>query len=285
MKRFQVSAIALFAVFALGAVSTSSAMAGEEETMRCAPKSEGLWGLQTSIYECAEELATANSPWELVSFLLAEWLVEGKEVTTTLLVEAIGELLLEDKKAALGIKAMILCSGIVDGTIGPNGEGEIIEILSLSGTTIPRSPLEGTGLLCSGQEGCTTGTENDQAWAVGLPFKGLLELMEEESPTLYQGFVGLGFAAGGAGLPGWYISCQTALGTSEDECTDQEGVIEASNGTGAVIGEDSEAFTLLSGVKLASCTASSEAETGVLDGRGELKIAGSSEILSVSSTG
>ncbi len=280
--RFRILIVALFAMFAVGAVAASSAMAEEESTL-CVPKVEGLWGLQLSATECGEQLTVANSPFELVVFLLAEWLVGGLPVTTTLLVEGRGELLLEDKKGPLGIKAMILCSGIMLGTIGPSGEGEITELLTLGGVAVSLSPLSGTALLCSGQEGCNTGTENVEVWVVNLPWKGLLELMEEASPTSFQGFAGLGFAHTGGGNPGWYIFCPTALGNQEDECTAEEGVVEAINLTGGVEGIDSEAFTLLAGDKLGSCTASSEKETGVLEGTGEL--VSQEGTLSVSSVG
>jgi hypothetical protein len=286
MKRFHILVVALFAVFAFGAVAATSAMAGEEETMRCVPKTEGLWGLQTSTIECAEELATANSPFELISFLLAEWLVKGEEVTTTLLVETKGTLLLEDLKATLGIKGTVLCEGILDGSIGSNGEDEIIEVLNAAGTkSIPTKVLEGEGLLCNGQEGCLTGTENAEVWASGLPWLTLLELVEEESPTLFQGFVVLILPHAGGTNPGWYTKCSTALGTSEDECLAGEAMAEASNITGGVNGEFSEPFTLLVGGVLGNCSASSEKETGLVEGLGEEKLAGSSEVLTVSSTG
>lgn len=278
--------VALFAVFAFGAVAATSAMAGEEETMRCVPKTEGLWGLQTSTIECAEELATANSPFELISFLLAEWLVEGLEVSTTLLVETTGTLILEDKEATLGIKGTVLCTGILDGTIGSNGEDEITEVLSSSGGAIPTTVLSGTGLLCNGQSGCTTGTENAEVWASGLPWLTLLELVEEESPTLFQGFVVLILPHAAGGHVGWYTKCPTALGTSEDECVAEEAMAEASNLAAAVNGEFSEAFTLLVGGKLGNCTASSKGETGVVTGLGEEKVAETGAgVLSVSSTG
>jgi len=280
MKRFHILVVALFAVFAFGAVAATSAMAGEEETMRCVPKAEGLWGLQTSTIECAEELATANSPFELISFLLAEWLVKGEEVTTTLLVETKGELLLEDKSATLGQKGTVLCEGTLDGSIGANGEDEIIEV-----SGVPTKVLEGTGLLCNGQEGCLTGTANSEVWAANLPWLTLLELIEEESPTLYQGFVVLILPHAGGGNPGWYTLCTTLLGTSEDECLAPEAMAEASNLTGGVNGEFSEAFTLLVGGVLGNCSASSSKETGLVVGLGEEKLAGSSEVLSVSSTG
>jgi len=213
--------------------------------------------------------------------LLAEWLLGGKAVEATLSVQTRGELLLEDKKATLGIKAMLLCSGILDGTIGPDGEDEITEILSLAGVATSLTALSGTALLCSGQEGCNTGTENDEIWAVKLPWKTLLELVEE---TGFTGFADL-ISAGTAGSPGWYVQCATALGTADDECRSEQGVAEATNVAGGVLATFSEAFTLLVEDTNANCSASSEKETGVVGESGEEKVVGSTEVLSVSSTG
>jgi hypothetical protein len=286
MKKFNILVLAVFAVFAFGAVTATAAMAEEtEETTRCIPaaKTEGLWEKEASLLACSTQLSTANSPFELVVFLLAEYLLGGLAVAATLSVETTGELLLEDKKATLGIKAMVLCSGILDGTIGANGVDEITELLSLAGAAISLTALSGTALLCSGQEGCTTGTENDEVWAVKLPWKTLLELVEEASPTAYTGFVVL-ILPGTAGPVGWYTKCATALGTSEDECLAVEGGSEATNITEGVGGSFSEAFTLLVDAPLANCSASSEKETGNVgtETPGVEKVVESSEVLSVS---
>jgi len=283
MKKFQILTVALFAVLAFGAVAASSAMAVEFRCIKT--NNEGLWPTEASLTECTGvQLGSANSPFELVAYLPAEWLVGAKAVETTLLVESTGTLLLEDKKATLGVKAMVLCSGILVGTIGKEGEGEVTEVLSLSGTAIPRKALEGTGLLCSGQEGCTTGTENDEVWAVNLPWTSLLDLIEEESPAAFVGFGNLLRARTGAG-PGWYTLCATALGTSEDECTAEEAGSEASNLTGGVDDQFSPTFTNLMDQVLGNCSASSEKETGVVEGPGETTVAGSSEVLGISSVG
>jgi hypothetical protein len=173
----------------------------------------------------------------------------------------------------------------LDGTVGNNGEDEIVELLTLGKVAVSLIALSGTALLCSGQEGCTTGTENDEVWAVNLPWKTLLQLVEEASP-LFQGFVILISAHSGGGQPGWYVKCATALGTSEDEClatTGEEVSAEAKNVTGGVEETFAESFTLLVGNKLAKCSASSEAESGVVTGSGlDTSLEGA---LTVSSTG
>src|ERR1700735_4865429 len=228
-------------------------------------------------------MAVASVASAAIVTLLAEWLLGAKAVETTLNVETTGELLLEDKKATLGIKAMVLCSGILDGTIGPNGEDTITALLTLAKVAVPTTPLTGTALLCSGQEGCNTGTENDEIWAVKLPWTTLLELVEEGGSSFFADLI---TATGG---PGWYVQCATALGTADDTCLVEEtqGVAEVTNGTGGALGKFSEAFTLLVEDKLANCTASSEKETGNVEEStpGETKVEGSAEVLSVSSTG
>ncbi len=284
MKRFQILVVALFAVFAFGVVVASSAMAEEEiPTFLCVPKAEGLWGLQLSATECGEQLTMANSPFELVTFLLAEWLVGGVAVTTTLLVTSPGELLMEDEKGPLGAKGTVLCSGILDGTIGPNGEDEITELLTLAGAAVGLTGLSGTALLCNGQEGCLTGTENAEVWAVNLPWLTLMELVEEASPTAYTGFADLILPHTGGGQPGWYTFCSTLLGNQEDQCTIPEEAAEKVNLTGGVTDIFSEAFTLLVGASLGKCSASSEEHTGLVTGEGETTTEGG--VLSVSSVG
>jgi hypothetical protein len=285
MKRFQVLVFAVFAVFAFAAVAASSAMA-EEETTRCVPKTEGLWEIRSSTIQCGNDLGVPNSPWELVVFLLAEYLVGGVAVTSTLKTETTGEFLLEDKKATPGVKAVVLCSVTLVGTISANGEGEITELLTLGGTAVSGTVLSGTALLCNGQEGCTTGTENDEVWPVHLKWGDLLDLYESESPALVTGTTLLLVPPPPPpSLPGWYMLCATALGTVEDECTVEDYAAETSNLTGGVNVEFGETFALSVGAKLGNCTASSEKETGNIEGLGEEKVVGSSEVLDISSIG
>jgi hypothetical protein len=83
MRKIQLLGVAMVALFAFGALTAMSASA-------------------------------ANV------YLLAEWLVGGTAVTTQLLIEMSGELLMEDTKGALGAPLMVLCSLILDGWVGPN---------------------------------------------------------------------------------------------------------------------------------------------------------------------
>ena len=78
---------------------------------------------------CEEELAEDVNEFEQILLLLAEWLVAGLEITAELNTEASGKLLLEDTKTALGASD-ILCTGILDGTIGPDGLDVTSELLT-----------------------------------------------------------------------------------------------------------------------------------------------------------
>jgi hypothetical protein len=261
--------VALVAVFAMFAIATSAAMAEDV----CVPKTKGLWLKRNSVtLVCEEESTNEMGSFELIEFLLAEWLLNGNEVTATLLVTASSTGLgLIDLKATLGVEAEVLCNGSLDGFIGENGADEITEALSLGGASISLTALSGTALLCAGQKGCETSTEGAEVWAVNLPWLTLLQLYEEESPTLVTGFVILISPHTGGGNPGWYVQCKTLAGTVDDECTAAQGMVEATNpmmGSG-VTTTFSEAFTLLVGGVNANCTASSENETGVVAGVGE----------------
>ena len=63
------------------------------------------------------------------------WLISGADVLTLTLVQIEGELLLSDTKTAFG-EVDVLCSGILDGTVGPEGEDEITEVLTLGGVLV-----------------------------------------------------------------------------------------------------------------------------------------------------
>jgi len=213
--------------------------------------------------------------------LLAEWLVGGTAVTETLSVEASGELLLEDTKVAAlgGAKVAVLCSGILDGTIGVNGVDEVKELLSLAGAAISLTALSGTALLCAGQTNCEAASA--KVWALNLPWQTLLELVEQ---TGFTGFADL-ILSGTGGNPGWYVEC-TVLGIkAEDDCTVAQGAAEAKNpAEGNVETIFSEAFTELVELKLATCTGATGAETGIVEGIGKEAVVGGGT-LTVSSTG
>ena len=277
--------VALVAVLAMFAVATSSALAAEDVCVTRSAKN-GLFGKRNATTGvCEEELVVAEGGFELVLFLLAEWLLNGSAIAETLLVTAASTgLALIDLKATLGVKAAVLCSGSLDGFVGTNGADEITEALTLGGVSVSLTPLSGTALLCAGQEGCETSTEGAEVWAVNLPWLTLLQLFEEESPTLVTGFVVLISPHEGGGEPGWYVQCKTALGTVDDECLATEGGAEATNGTAGVLVSFSEAFQLLVIGENANCSASSEKETGVVEGANNEEIS-TEGTLSVSSEG
>jgi hypothetical protein len=229
MRKFHLVGIALLAVFAFSAVASATASA------------------------------------ELV-FLLAEWLLNGVAVVLDL-VEAEGELLLTDLKGFLGAEAMVLCSGILDGFVEPNGHDLITEVLTLD-TPPDTVDLVALGLLaltCVNQVNCAT----PLVWAVNLPWLTELELHEEGTTTLFVVLI----LDSGAGKPGWYVQCMGVLGEPSDECTagTEGGVFEVDNTTPTLTALFSEALTEAMGLKLADCTVGG-LEQGEVEGEGLINV-------------
>jgi hypothetical protein len=206
MKRFHVVAVALVAVFAVSMAAVSAASA--------------------------------------VEFLLALWLANGESVTSALLVETEGELELVSLNAGgLGITTKLLCSGILDGWVGPESLDFVSELLTLTGTLIPTSPLTGTPLLCANSGNCT----EPEVWA-DVPFETEVELMIDAGTTF---FVDLLLNAG------WYAQCLILGVTAAELCeSPAEGVaaISTNEANGTVGGELSDAIQELSGGMLGTCT-------------------------------
>jgi len=96
--------------------------------------------------------------------LLAEWLVNGAALSTSLSVEVSDAILLEDTETVAGAVA-VLCEGTFYGADGPNGEGEIKDF---------------SGTECVTEKTCVAGSEASpiEVTPVGLPWKTLLFLME-----------------------------------------------------------------------------------------------------------
>ncbi len=237
MKHLRLLGVALFAIFAFGAVSAVTASA--------------------------------------VEFLLAEWLVSGSPVTSTLLVDTEGELTLSETIPIINVKISVLCSGVFDGTIGPTGEDTITELLTLTtGTLVNSTPLVEPGLLCTNTENCP----EPLAWADNLPWNTLLELMVDGTETF---FIDLLFKTGGQ--VGYHLICMGSSGL-EDLCSQTEGGSKATNTAEGLDLEFSEAFTTLAGLKLANCEKAGT-EAGTVEGLGFILLTGSSEPLTVSSEG
>jgi hypothetical protein len=224
MKRFQLLGVALVAVFAFGALVVASASA-------------------------------------LPTFLLAEWLVGGNPITAELHVDIVGELLLEDEKALGLIKAKVLCSGLLEGSMGLTGEDLITKLFDLLGNEINKTALTEAGLVCENQENCP----EPLVWAINLPWNTLLELMEENNEVFFADLI----SSGGGGNPGWYVWC---MGTNTvDTCEAAEGVTKITAEAPNLDGMFEEAFTELAGLKLALCTLPN-AETGVVEGLGTISL-------------
>jgi hypothetical protein len=194
----------------------------------------------------------------------------------TTLVESSGELLLENQKSAVGAASLKKCSGILDGFVGPNSADDVTEVLTLGGAAINLTPLAGTSVTCELEAVCEN---SSKVWPAHLPWLSEVELWEE-SPTV-SGYVDL-ILPNGAGNPGWYVECKTALLTVSEECTTPEVIAEKVNITAGVEDVFSEAFTLLMGAKLGLCTGNNE-ETANVEGSGATTIPGGGP-LSVSST-
>lgn len=203
-------------------------------------------------------MAVASSAMATITYLLAEWLANAVGITTTLLSETTGEVLIENIRGPLG-KEAALCSYIEVGSVGPNGARDVTEILNLDLELISTTPLVGTALSCTDEEHC----ESPRAWPVGMPWLVLLELWENGTMT---GFIELRTSQRAGVLQGWYLEC-TELGVKgSEECTTAESVSSDTNVSGGVEEESSKSFTESQGFKLATCSGNKE-ETGVFEGK------------------
>jgi len=272
MKRFRILAVALFAIFALGVVASAPAMAAT----LCVPKTgAGLFETQVSETECSKEVAAGKSAFELVTFLLAEWLVTGGVVVSTeLLTETTGELLLEDTKVPLLGKAVVLCSGILDGWVGPNSLDWVSEVLTLSpNEVVNTTPLTGVAAACVNVENC----EEPLLWAVHLGWETEVELLEEDGGPFFVNLI-LPHGTGTGINPGWEIECmKSIIGAITDECTAAEAGAELTLEGTTLLGNFSEAFNELAGLKLGNCTLGGT-ETGVVEGGGIIALNGGGEL-------
>jgi hypothetical protein len=201
-------------------------------------------------------------------FLSALWLESGSPVSAILSTESEGELeLVGNNGGGLGIKVAVLCSGILDGWIGPNGLDYTSELLTLAGTAVPSTALTGTPLACTNNANCT----KPEVWA-DAPWESETVLMVVGTETFY---VDLLFNAG------WTMQCEI-LGTKVEElCSAAETAVKLTNEvSGTVDTEFSFAFQALAELSLDNCT-SGGTETGEVNGLGILLESGVT--LSVSS--
>jgi hypothetical protein len=103
--------------------------------------------------------------------LLAEWLIAGAAITALTSVETSGSIEVVNKTILGTVK--ILCEGSHDGSVGPNGEGEITEILQAG--VSQGAVLVAPAIDCTGDAVCSGLVE---VWAENLPWLTKLILME-----------------------------------------------------------------------------------------------------------
>lgn len=189
-----------------------------------------------AVFAFAAGMAAAASAEET---LLAEWLVNGAAISVLLSVEVPGTIKLEDTETIAG-RASIVCTGIADGSIGPDGEGEATGILNLKGETIEELgglALMGTGAGsdCVSGGGCSEGTSASpiEVHPLGLPGLGELFLMVTANEIL-----GLGTSMDSAdgNLGGYELLCLILGLNAEDTCTsvDAEGPVVNEEPSGGV---------------------------------------------------
>jgi hypothetical protein len=206
-----------------------------------------------------------------VTFLLAEWLVGGVAVTTESLVEVGNEILLEDNKVPIIGKATILCSGFLDGWVGPASLDWVSEALSLNGEAISNTLEVGKSLDCVAQSGCETNTPV-LVWPVGMPWTTEAELMEDGTEKFFADLIKS--AAGGTSEIGWEIENCLVLGSAmTDKCTSVTGVAQLLLEGAVLHGIFSTAFTLLAELELATCEKGG-VDSGVVEANGTYTASG-----------
>jgi hypothetical protein len=207
-------------------------------------------------------VGVASSASAAVTFLLAEWLINGKSVTEgqAVSVESTGTLLLEDLKTLLGASS-VECTGTLMGWVGPDGLDLISEVLNAEKEPVSSTKLSGTPLICKTEKTC----EEALVWPLNLGWETLLELWEQGGES---GFVDLILPE--SGNPGWYVLCEKTITKPVDECTAETGntgVVSLGLSGTTLTGSFSEAFTLLMEEPLAFCTQSKE-KSGVVESVG-----------------
>jgi hypothetical protein len=168
MKKIHVVGLAMFAVFAFGAIAASSAFAEDR------------------------------------------WLIDEVGVATLTSVQTSGVLLLVDLNTPIGV-SQIECSSILDGTVGPAGEDEITEVLTLAGVAYGKdnanNELEGEGLPCTGIQNCG----EPLVWVYGLPWLSQLELV---GTTFVDDFT----SDNATKMLGYELECMTTIFKPVDLC-------------------------------------------------------------------
>jgi hypothetical protein len=153
--------------------------------------------------------------------LLAEWLFNGASVNELTSISVTGGVMLEDTETIAGASA-VLCTFTVDGSVGPNGEDEAVEILNANGAAVGglvglallgTGAANGEGSECVTVKTCAAGTSASpvEVWPIGLPWHGLLSLLENGEFSNVK--------ETGTKTVGYEILCLVLGLDTEDTCT------------------------------------------------------------------
>ncbi len=129
---------------------------------------------------CAFSAFASTQAFAALTFALAQWLAGGNLILEALLSDAVGSLLFED----LLTGAAFLCSGLFEGTVGPESADEITMVFSLSGV-LPPELDESTameGIVCT--EGLVL-CSKAEIWPLKLPWLTEVEL-DVETGLFYE---------------------------------------------------------------------------------------------------
>ena len=206
----------------------------------------------TLVAVVALSATVASTSSAAVTFLLAEWLIGGEKITAALAVEQSGELnIINTNGGGAGIRIEILCTGILDGTVGPASAGEITELLNPAKEAISLTALSGLALECANTKNCT----EPLFWYVGLPWKTELELMEDTTSFFVNLIINSKYS----------VECLILGVSSEEECVAPTTAVEMSNIAGGTVDAIfSDAFQELAELKLGEC--GKRTETAIVEG-------------------
>lgn len=124
--------------------------------------------------------AFASSQAFALTFELAQWLANGALIAEALLSDAVGSLFFED----LLTGAHFLCSGLFEGTVGPDSADEVTMVYDLTGRLIEEldETTATAGLVCTENLNLCSKVE---IWPVKLPWLTEVEL-DIETGLFYE---------------------------------------------------------------------------------------------------
>jgi hypothetical protein len=148
--------------------------------------------------------------------LLAEWLIGSSAVTRLTPIETESFLILEDADTG----ARVACSIIVEGSVGPSGEGENTEALTKGGVLVTLS----APLLCESDAICEESATDIEVVPELSPWHFLLYLIEGSGK----------YRTINKSLITYVVTCLVLGLKITDECSAQNSTVEMRNVTGGV---------------------------------------------------